>query len=223
MISPPYAITDTMSVAYCTRARNRASLSLITSRERFASATNRAIDAQFRGRYGASYIVPREAYMTQVYNYFALPPALGSFCDTALAISQESLLVPPGELDGFAARTLPRVEGVFDAFYRAYEKYRVDAALWDAQYAPPPPPPAPLPTLYLPQTVVSSPPVVSGAPIVSGPLVQAIPGGAATTPRPAATVAPVTGTLVLPPASLPQAPVSSAAVPPPASTAPGSG
>ena len=30
----------------------------------------------------------REAYMTQVYNYFALPPARGGLCDAALAAGE---------------------------------------------------------------------------------------------------------------------------------------
>lgn len=182
--------------------------SFLKNQVRPLSATNRAIDAEFRGRYGPSYVVPREAYMTQVYNYFALPPAQSAFCDTALAISQESLLVPPSELDAFAARTLPRLEAVFDAFYRTYEKYRIDSALWDAQYAPPP--------VMVAQPVIVNQPVMVNQPvIISGPLVQAIPGGAATTPRPM----PASGTLVLPAASLPPAPVSPAAIPSPSASA----
>jgi hypothetical protein len=59
---------------------------------------------------------PREAYMTQVYNYFALPPTLPSFCDAVLAMSTEAATVKSADLDGFAARSLPVLERVFLRF-----------------------------------------------------------------------------------------------------------
>ena len=80
--------------------------------------------------------------MTQVYNYFAYPPILASFCDTALAVSRESIAVKPAELAVFSSLSLTRIETVFDQFFRSYEQYRDDAALWDARYAPAPAVPA---------------------------------------------------------------------------------
>ena len=77
-----------------------------------------------------------DSYLTQVYNYFALPPARTEFCNASLAVSQEMALVPAGELDAFAARSLPRIEGAFNAFFQRYEQYRLAAAQWDAEYAP---------------------------------------------------------------------------------------
>jgi hypothetical protein len=35
---------------------------------------------------------------------------------------------------GFAVRSLPNIEIVFDAFYRRYDQYRTDLAIWKAQY-----------------------------------------------------------------------------------------
>jgi hypothetical protein len=105
---------------------------------RALTAANRGVDADFRARHGAAFVRPREAYMTRVYNYFAYPATIAGFCDAALAMSRASLLVKPGELPAFSTAELPKLEAVFDSFFRAYDQYRIDAANWDARYAPRP-------------------------------------------------------------------------------------
>ncbi|WP_209347054.1 hypothetical protein [Pontixanthobacter sp. CEM42] len=102
--------------------------------------TNDSILAQYRADYGRTYRAEYDGYMTQVYNYYALPPAKTQFCRTAAAIANESLTVEVGQLDLFASINLPRIEQVFDNFYSAYEKYQVDVVAWDAEYAPKPVP-----------------------------------------------------------------------------------
>lgn len=107
------------------------------------AAANKAVDAEFKTKFGPRFIPPREAYMTQVYNYFALPPTLPSFCDAALAMSAEAATIKPADLDGFSARALPQIEAVFLQFYRSYEQYKDDLAGWQAKYTSPavaPPP-----------------------------------------------------------------------------------
>jgi hypothetical protein len=98
------------------------------------TATTKTIDQEFRKKYGGSFRVEQDVYMTQVYNYFALPPALENFCDASLVMSQESLAVVPAELDAFSARWLPQIEGVYEQFFLSLEAYRIAAAQWDAQY-----------------------------------------------------------------------------------------
>jgi hypothetical protein len=125
-------------------------------------AANRKVDAEFKARYGAKFTAPREAYMTSVYNHFALPPAMPDFCSAVLAVSDDlAALTPaapsapaskkagariaspkvvtlkPAELEAFAVRSLPSIEVVYDDFYRRYEKYRLDLAEWNARYGPP--------------------------------------------------------------------------------------
>jgi hypothetical protein len=104
--------------------------------QRKLTATNTAIDAQFRRENSSrnNAIKAREAFMTQVYNYFALPPARADFCNVTLAIANEYLAAPPEDANQFAAAGLARIEAVFDQFFRAYEQYRVDSAAWDARY-----------------------------------------------------------------------------------------
>ena len=100
---------------------------------------NRTVDDEFKGRAGnAGYVTMRESYMTQVYNYFALPPTLPAFCDAVLAVSVQSAAVASADLPAFAQASLPQLEAVFTAFYNSYDQYRADLAAWDARYAPRP-------------------------------------------------------------------------------------
>ncbi|PZT88882.1 MAG: hypothetical protein DI637_07035 [Citromicrobium sp.] len=111
--------------------------SFLERNEKQLSDTNKAVLAEFRDRYGSEFRNEQDHYMTKVYNYYALPPAMDNFCDVSFAVSQEALLVAPGDLASFAARTLPRIESVFEDFFRAFEQYRTDLAAWNAQYGPP--------------------------------------------------------------------------------------
>ena len=110
--------------------------SFLKSHARKLTSVNKIVDGEFRSRYGAGFIRPREAYMTQVYNYFALPPTLPAFCDAALAMSDEAQAVKSADLDTFAATSLPRIEHVFLEFFNSYEQYRSDLAAWKARYRP---------------------------------------------------------------------------------------
>lgn len=149
---------------------------------RALALANRSVDREFRATNGAAFIRPREAYMTRVYNFYAIPPTVPQFCDAALAMSRESLAVTPKELGSFAALQLPRIDGVFEQFFRAYDQWRTDAALWDARYAPTPAAPA------LPPAFATSQPA---APATASP-------GTIATPAPGTTAAPAPGTMVSP-------------------------
>ncbi|MDE2436322.1 MAG: hypothetical protein KGM49_08690 [Sphingomonadales bacterium] len=97
---------------------------------------NKAVDTEFRQKYGPTFVRPREAYMTQVYNYYAFPPTLPKFCDAALVMAHEVPGLKPVDLAAFSTRNLAQMDGVFEQFYRSYEQYRADAAAWDAKYTP---------------------------------------------------------------------------------------
>ena len=85
---------------------------------------------QFKAKYGAKLHRRRaRRIMTQVYNYFALPPdAAVSFCDAALADEQRiaATYCRRTELDAYsAARSLPALEGgVPRSSYRSFDQYR---------------------------------------------------------------------------------------------------
>ncbi len=110
----------------------------LTAHKTGLATANRNVDTEFRKRHGAAFIRPREAYMTQVYNYYAFPPTLTNFCDTALLVARESMTVKPVGLSAFSAKSIVSFEAMFDSFYRSYEQYRADASAWDARYSPKP-------------------------------------------------------------------------------------
>jgi hypothetical protein len=110
---------------------------LLKNQARGLSAANKTLETEFRQKYGPGFRDVLDNYMTQVYNYFALPPLRKNFCDASLAVAQESMLVAPADLDSFAARALPRIEGVFNDFFGQYDQYRIQVAQWDAEYGPP--------------------------------------------------------------------------------------
>lgn len=108
--------------------------SFITTHEKGLSRLNSEVEKEWRAKFGSGYKRARDSYTTSVYNYFALPPSLPRFCDAALEMSRESLLISDAELQPFAERNLLKLEAVFDDFFDSYEQYRVAVASWDAQY-----------------------------------------------------------------------------------------
>lgn len=106
----------------------------LTAHAKTLNAFNKKLDAEFKERYGAKFIAPRESYITSVYNHYALPPTLTDFCDAVAAVTRDGVAIKSSELEAFAVRSLPSIEVVFDDFYRRYEVYRNDLTLWEAQY-----------------------------------------------------------------------------------------
>lgn len=98
------------------------------------AATNKAVDGEYQARFGKQFIVQRESYETQVYNYFAFPQTMPEFCDAALAMSANSTAVSPAELPAFSRQNLPAIEAVFERFYAAYDQYRGALAAWEARW-----------------------------------------------------------------------------------------
>lgn len=97
-------------------------------------AANAKVDAEFRAKYGAGFVKPREQYMTEVYNHFAVPPVQPAFCDAALAVSRDLKKVKTTNLMSYAGVALPNLEIVFDDFYKRYDQYKLDMAAWEARW-----------------------------------------------------------------------------------------
>ncbi len=70
--------------------------------------------------------------MTQLYNFFAQPPAKERFCNVAASVAAEAAVIQPADFESFAGPALARLEAPFTDFYRAYDDYRRDLAAWDA-------------------------------------------------------------------------------------------
>lgn len=107
---------------------------MLTSEKKRLAATNKALDAQYRQKYGRKATAEREDYMTKVYNYFALPPAHSYFCEAALAAANNYMLMSPPDIDAYAATTLVQFEAAFEDFFTDYEDYRLAVQSWDASY-----------------------------------------------------------------------------------------
>jgi hypothetical protein len=99
------------------------------------TAANRAVDAEFRAKHGAGYVKQREAYMTKVYNFYALPPTTPAFCNAALAMSEDAKKAKVGTLNAFALTAVPNLDIVNLDFYNRYDQWKIDGAAWDAKYA----------------------------------------------------------------------------------------
>lgn len=110
--------------------------SFLKTHAKVLKKANLRVDAEFKAKYGTDFVRPRESFMTEVYNHFALPPTMPAFCDAVLSLSRAGLTVKPADLESFAQQQLPQVEIVFDRFYTRYEAYRSALADWNSHYAP---------------------------------------------------------------------------------------
>ena len=166
---------------------------------------NKAVDAEFTARHGKGFVPFRETYMTEVYNHFALPPTMTAFCDAVSAIVTEAQTIKSAELEAFAARSLPGIEGVFDNYYRRVDQYRAEVAAWEASYGVKPP------LLVSGPSLATAQPAVAGSPVVPALAAGTVPAAASAQP-----LTPPGGiTVTLPPAP---APAAAAASPPPLTT-----
>ncbi len=205
-----YAITPAQTVWNFRSAYNVAALDclrpehaeILTGYKKFLktnakalAATNRAVDREYKARFGLKFIRPREAYMTQVYNFYAMPPTVPQFCDAVLTMSRQSLTVLPKDVASFSAAQLPLLDNVFEQFFRAYDQWHTDAALWDARYAPTPTAPALPPafatpaatvTLTAPGAAVTAAPAAATAPPATVVTLPALVPAAQPTPAPTA-------------------------------------
>ncbi|MXO58016.1 hypothetical protein GRI89_00460 [Altererythrobacter salegens] len=108
----------------------------LTDNRKALATANAELDKQYRAKNSSrsNAVKAREAFMTQVYNYFALPPVRTELCSNARSLASSYLATKPGDINQFAAVGLAQFEGSYQQFFTAYEQYRVDSAEWDARY-----------------------------------------------------------------------------------------
>lgn len=125
------------------------------------SKTSKAVDREFVARYrGQNGLRIRDTKMTDLYNYFALPPVRAQYCDMALRKVTEANMVPKEALAEYAIGGLTDIDGVFVNFYNAYVQYEQDLAAWNMKYAPAPVY-APLPSANVTGQPMTAPPVTT--------------------------------------------------------------
>jgi cell division septation protein DedD len=72
-----------------------------------------------------------DAHVTQVYNFFAQPPAQSRFCAVATSVAAEAAALPAEKLADFAPGALDRLARPFTDFYDDYARYKVTLAAWE--------------------------------------------------------------------------------------------
>ncbi len=109
----------------------------ITLHKARLAQTTKLVDADFVKRYpGRNGLRVRDTKMTELYNYFALPPVHSEFCDVSLAKTRELIALPTASLPTYSVTALGEVDGVFIRFYNAFEQYQRDLADWNLRYGP---------------------------------------------------------------------------------------
>jgi hypothetical protein len=81
-----------------------------------------------------------DLHMTQLYNYFAQPPALVDFCARAKQVAAGLAAVPATDLVSFAGTAVPALDKPFQDYYARWRDYRIALAAWKAGREPTAPP-----------------------------------------------------------------------------------
>lgn len=96
---------------------------------------NKVVDSEYVKRFpGQNGLRVRDTRMTDLYNYFALPPVRAEFCDKSLQKSREIVAIPSAALPEYSFGALADLDAVFITFFNAFEKYTIDIAEWTARY-----------------------------------------------------------------------------------------
>ncbi|TAD83341.1 MAG: hypothetical protein EAY70_02370 [Sphingomonadales bacterium] len=108
----------------------------LTKNVRSLKAVNDRIERSYTSRFKArrSAIVARDAYTTQVYNFFAEPAVRSGFCLAALDMSNRALAAPPTDPLAFARTNFDGLMVPFERFFDEYEVYQRASAEWDAKW-----------------------------------------------------------------------------------------
>lgn len=107
---------------------------IIKSHTRSIVAAEKKVIADLAKANRTSGVKERDRLSTQLFNYFAQPPAQRPFCERALALAQTVANTPAAQLFPNAADQLATLDQPFTDFYAAFERYKAESAAWDAQY-----------------------------------------------------------------------------------------
>lgn len=111
---------------------------IIKTHGKVIKSTEKSVITQLGKDNKTNGIAARDKLSTQLFNYFAQPPAQRGFCVRANEIAQIVSSTPTAQLIEQAPAHLARLDEPFNEFYQAYAQYQVDVIAWDAKYAPRP-------------------------------------------------------------------------------------
>jgi len=134
------ALSDTEAMWHLRSALNVAALScdrtgktgITASYNRMLGRQRKALASAYKAegaRFGS--VGATDAHVTQVYNFFAQPPAQSRFCAAASSVAAEAAALPAEKLADFAPGALDRLTRPFTDFYDEYARYRIALAAWE--------------------------------------------------------------------------------------------
>lgn len=160
---------------------------IIVHKKRLGQAS-KTIDREYVARFpGQNGLRMRDTKMTDLYNYFALPPVKAEYCDAALRKVTEANLVPSTALPEYSNGALSDIDGIFIRFFDAYVQYERNLADWNMRYAPP------APTIqFQPQNVngLNTPSVITPTPVPAPTIQQPMTPPTTTVPTPTKVITP---------------------------------
>lgn len=137
---------------------------IIKAHSKVIKSTEKTVITQLGKETKTNGVSARDRLSTQLFNYFAQPPAQRAFCARANEIAQIVSTTPTTQVIEQAPMHLAQLDQPFSDFYEAYARYQYDVAAWDAKYAPPPP-------------IISAPaPLTTNPGIIYGPATTTAPG-----------------------------------------------
>ena len=113
---------------------------IIKAHAKAIKASEKTVITQLGKETGTNGTAARDRLSTQLFNYFAQPPAQRQFCPRANEVAQLVSTMPSAQVIEQASGHLSRLDEPFRDFYEAYAQYQADVVAWDAKYAPPPAP-----------------------------------------------------------------------------------
>ncbi|NML08934.1 hypothetical protein HHL08_02040 [Sphingobium sp. AR-3-1] len=151
------------------------------------NGANAAVDRNYSVAYGSSGMASRERLNTVVYNFFALPPVIKSFCPVAVTVGAKMIAMPAAQLLESAPALLAELEKPFQDFYAAYADYLRRLAEWQSRFgatvtvvvSPTPLPPPPIPPGEAPPKGWTPSVTTSTAAAATQPVTPAAPTGTA--------------------------------------------
>lgn len=111
---------------------------IIKAHGKVIKSTEKTVISQLGKENGNNGIAARDRLSTQLFNYFAQPPAQRAFCARANEVAQIVSTTPTAQVIEQAPVHLATLDQPFIDFYEAYARYQLDVASWDSKYAPPP-------------------------------------------------------------------------------------
>ena len=134
----------------------------LTTNRTAISRAERAVIADLGRRTGTNGIATRDSLSTRLYNYFAQPPVLQTFCARATTITALAANEPTATILPFATTQLAAIDQPFVDFYAAYDRYRADYAVWRTLNPLPTPAVTPAPVAPSAVAPATRPPVAPG-------------------------------------------------------------